>query len=274
MKLGLIGEKLGHSQSPAIHRLIFKALGIDGDYDLIEVERGEVAKALQDLKRRGYTGVNVTIPYKRDVMPCLDDIAREAHVIGAVNTIYMTSQGDFGYNTDYHGFGRSLDHAGIDVQGKKCVVLGTGGAARAILKCLADKEAASLTIVSRRIQDDTEFEKFAAGLRAELISYNELDEHRGDILVNCTPVGMYPNVEESPVLESVVVGYQAVVDLIYNPKTTKLLAWGAKHGAVTLNGMYMLVAQAVGAEEIWQERRIDSAVIEEIAKEMEKQYEK
>ena len=142
------------------------------------------------------------------------------------------------------------------------------------MKCLADKKAASLTIVSRRIQDDTEFETFAAGLHAELISYNELDEHRGDILVNCTPVGMYPNVEESPVLESVVVGYQAVVDLIYNPKTTKLLAWGAKHGAVTLNGMYMLVAQAVGAEEIWQERRIDSAVIEAISKEMEKQYEK
>lgn len=273
MKLGLIGEKLGHSQSPAIHRLIFQALGINGRYELIEVERGGVAQALEDLKRQGYAGVNVTIPYKREVMPCLDDIAREASIIGAVNTIYMTSQGDYGYNTDYHGFGRSLEHAGIIATGKTCVVLGTGGAARAVLKCLADKEAAALTVVSRKVCTDAEFAAFAEGLHAEIIGYDELENRSGDILVNCTPVGMYPNIDESPVPESVAAAYKAVVDLIYNPKKTRLLAYGEKHGAKTLNGMYMLVAQAVGAEEIWQERQIDSSVIETIAKEMERHYE-
>ena len=265
MKLGLIGERLGHSQSPAIHKRIFELLGIDGQYDLIEVERGGVEKALEELKQQGYAGVNVTIPYKRDVMPWLDDVAGEAQVIGAVNTVHMTSRGNFGYNTDYYGFGRSLDHAGVAVEGKSCVVLGTGGAARAILKCLADKKAAKLTV---------DFKAFADSLHIGMIGYDELSDDGGDVLVNCTPVGMYPDVGGAPLPKRSVLHYEAIVDIIYNPKKTKLLEYGERNGAKIVNGMYMLVAQAVGAEEIWQGRAIDSAVIEAIAAEMERQYER
>lgn len=274
MKFGLIGEKLGHSQSPAIHTKLFQLLGIQGTYDLIEMNRCDVPNELLRLKREGYAGLNVTIPYKVDVMPLLADIAREAQVIGAVNTIYMTDEGNFGYNTDYSGFGRSLDHAGIAVQNKDCVVLGTGGAARAIVKCLYDKGAKSITIASRNPKEKPEFTAFAQKLNGNMISYEELaDKKDGDVLVNCTPVGMYPNIDASPVPATVASLYPAVVDLIYNPKTTRILQYAQQQGAKTLNGMYMLVAQAIGSEEIWLNRSIENAVIEEIAKEMEKQYE-
>ncbi len=274
MKLGLIGERLGHSQSPAIHTKLFQLLGIQGSYDLIEMDRGDVPNELIRLKREGYIGLNVTIPYKVDVMPLLTDIAHEAQVIGAVNTIYMTSEGNFGYNTDYSGFGRSLDHAGIAVQNKECVVLGTGGAARAIVKCLYDKGARTITIASRNPKEKPEFAAFAQQVNGRMVSYDELaDKKDGDVLVNCTPVGMYPKTDASPVSQAIAAQYPAVVDLIYNPKTTRLLQYAQQQGAKTLNGMYMLVAQAIGSEEIWQERRIDGTVIEEIAKEMEKQYE-
>lgn len=274
MKFGLIGEKLGHSQSPAIHTKLFQLLGIQGTYDLIEMNRRDVPNELLRLKREGYIGLNVTIPYKIEVMPFLADIAHEAQVIGAVNTIYMTGEGNFGYNTDYSGFGRSLDHAGIAVQNKDCVVLGTGGAARAIVKCLYDKGAKTITIASRNPQEKPEFTAFAQKLKGRMVSYEELaDQKDGDVLVNCTPVGMYPNMDASPIAKEIVAYYSAVVDLIYNPKTTRILQYAQQQGAKTLNGMYMLVAQAIGSEEIWQERRIDGNIIEIIAKEMEKQYE-
>ena len=241
---------------------------------MIEMNRRDVPNELLRLKREGYIGLNVTIPYKIEVMPFLADIAHEAQVIGAVNTIYMTGEGNFGYNTDYSGFGRSLDHAGIAVQNKDCVVLGTGGAARAIVKCLYDKGAKTITIASRNPQEKPEFTAFAQKLKGRMVSYEELaDQKDGDVLVNCTPVGMYPNMDASPIAKEIVAYYSAVVDLIYNPKTTRILQYAQQQGAKTLNGMYMLVAQAIGSEEIWQERRIDGNIIEIIAKEMEKQYE-
>lgn len=274
MKLGLIGEKLGHSQSPAIHAKLFQLLGIPGTYELLEMNRHDIPGELKRLKQEGYTGVNVTIPYKIDVMPLLTEIASEAQVIGAVNTIHMTPQGDFGYNTDYSGFGRSLQYAHIAVQDKNCVVLGTGGAARAIIKWLHDAGAKTIAIVSRNPQDKPEFTAFAQTLGADMCTYEALrDRTDGDILVNCTPVGMYPNVDASPISPQIVAKYAAVVDLIYNPKRTRILQYAQQQGAKTLNGMYMLVAQAVGSEEIWLRRPIEAALIQEIVQEMEKRYE-
>jgi shikimate dehydrogenase len=167
-----------------------------------------------------------------------------------------------------------LDYAGIGVKGKKYVVLGTGGAARAIMQYLADHGAASLTVVSRSPHAKPAFDVFADGFDAELIDYHELAQRAGtDVLVNCTPVGMFPKVDASPVAEELVAQYAAVVDLTYNPKDTLILQYARRQGAATLNGMYMLVAQAVGSEEIWMHQTIESAVIERIAKEMEHYYE-
>lgn len=274
MKAGLIGKTLGHTASPAIHEKIYQAMGISGTYDVLEMPPDQLEGNMKYLAKDGYTGCNVTIPYKRDVMPYLTDISREARIIGAVNTIHFTDEGAFGYNTDYGGFGRSLEQAGIGVAGRDCVVLGTGGAARAIIQYLADKNAKSITVVSRHPHSKIEFDDFTKKIGASEIDYQSFEtSHAGDVLVNCTPVGMFPHIDGCPVSEACIAAFPAVVDLIYNPKDTELLKMARRHGARILNGMYMLVAQAVGAEEIWLGREIPSSVVEQIAKEMERLYE-
>lgn len=274
MKAGLIGKTLGHTASPAIHEKIYQAMGISGTYDVLEMPPDQLAGNMKHLAKDGYTGCNVTIPYKRDVMPYLTEISREAQIIGAVNTIHFTDEGAFGYNTDYGGFGRSLEQAGIGVSGRDCVVLGTGGAARAIIQYLADENAKSITVVSRHPHSKIEFDDFTKKIGASEIDYQSFEtSHAGDVLVNCTPVGMFPHSDGCPVSEVCIAAFPAVVDLIYNPKDTELLKTARCHGARILNGMYMLVAQAVGAEEIWLGEKISPSVVEQIAKEMERLYE-
>lgn len=271
MKFGLIGETLGHSMSPQIHEILFEKLGMSqrNQYDLLEMKRTDIPAHMQ--VNCGYTGMNVTIPYKIDVMPYLKEISHAADRIGAVNTIHVTQDGLYGYNTDYIGFGRSLEHAGIDIKGKHCVVLGTGGAARAIIQWLADHDVSHITVVSRTPKQlKPSFEIFANNLGVEAIGYGVLSKRQGThIMINCTPVGMFPKIDASPVSEETASRYEALVDLIYNPKDTLFLKYGKKHGLKTLNGMFMLVAQAIASEEIWLDRQIGNDVINSIAKEME-----
>ena len=135
---------------------------------------------------------------------------------------------------------------------------------------MTDNGAAAITVVSRRPHSKPDFDNFMHHTIADIIDYNELNRHPGgDVIVNCTPVGMYPDSDASPVNEAVVGEYGAVVDLIYNPRDTLFLQYGKKHGACTLNGMYMLVAQAIGSEEIWLDREIEFSVVEQLAREME-----
>ena len=277
MKLGVIGAKLGHTASPAIHDKLFRILQVQdrSRYGVLEMDRNDIPNELQRLRREGYTGANVTIPYKLDVMPYLTDISREARIIGAVNTIHFTDHGTFGYNTDYCGFGRSLAHAGISVKDKDCVVLGSGGGARAIIQYLFDYGAKSIVVVSRHPHSKSEFEAFTKHIGVNIIDYHPFElPGRGDLLVNCTPVGMFPNIDGCPISEGAIARFPAVVDIVYNPKDTCILQAAKRHGARTLNGMYMLVAQAIGSEEIWMDQDIASNVIEQIAREMEHYYEK
>lgn len=276
MKLGVIGATLGHTASPAIHEKLFRLLGVAGkhEYGVLEMDRDHIPTELERLQREGYTGANVTIPYKLEVMPYLTDISREARIIGAVNTLHFTTDGIFGYNTDYGGFGRSLTHAFIDISKKDCYVLGTGGAARAITQYLADNGAATITAISRSPHEKATFEDFANRLGISIMGYDEFERlSSGDVLINCTPVGMFPHNDGCPLSEKRISTFPAVVDIIYNPKDTKLLQLAHQHGARTLNGMYMLVAQAIGSEEIWMGQPISSDILTTIAKEMEHYYE-
>ena len=267
-KFGLIGGKLGHSLSPAIHQLFFEYTGKSGSYELLETEL-EALPELMGRLREGFTGTNVTIPHKLHVMPLLDEIAPEAQAIGAVNTIKFTSAGAFGYNTDYFGFGRMLEYNDITVTGKVCAVLGTGGAARAVVKYLADKKCAKLYLVTRDVfKVDSHFAKIAPKIK--VIDYARLDALQGDVLVNCTPVGMFPKVEAAPVSPEVSFAFDASVDLIYNPAQTLFLKQAAEAGNKAVNGLFMLVAQAVAAQEIWQSERYDSELIVRIMRELEK----
>ena len=250
-KYALLGRKLSHSYSPLIHNEIFKDLNIDANYDLIECEPNELNDILNKLRAGEYSGYNVTIPYKKEVMQYLDAISKEALAIGSVNTIAYQDGRLVGYNTDYYGFYNELLHFNVDVKNKDCYILGTGGASLAIYKALVDL-GGNVLYVSRNPNAEN------------VISYDELKNRNIDCIVNTTPVGMYPNVDASPLDKDVVKKSKYVLDIIFNPRVTKLLEYANSN----MDGLYMLVGQAIKAEEIWQERSYTKS-IEELLKRIE-----
>lgn len=253
---GLLGAKLGHSLSPQIHQIIFEELGLAADYKLIELPTETLSTELPQIAAQ-YNGVNVTIPHKIEVIPFLDSIAEEAAAIGAVNTIDFKDGKSCGYNTDWLGFGMMLEHNGIEVRGKKAAVLGIGGASRAVLQYLAKGGVTEVLLVSRKPQEiPQQVLNICRGAKVRCLSYAELERENGDIIINCTPVGMYPKTGVSPVSADVVKNFVAAVDLIYNPAETEFLRMARDAGKTAVNGLLMLAAQAVAAQEIWQGRRL------------------
>ena len=261
---GLLGAKLGHSLSPQIHKIIFEELGLAADYKLIELPMEALDTELPQIAAQ-YNGVNVTIPHKIEVMPFLDSIAEEAAAIGAVNTIDFKDGKSCGYNTDWLGFGMMLEYNGIEVSGKKAAVLGIGGASRAVLQYLAKGGIAEVLLVSRKPQEIP----LCAGAKVRCLSYAELEQESGDIIINCTPVGMYPKTGVSPVSADVVKNFAAAVDLIYNPAETVFLRLARSAGKTAVNGLLMLAAQAVAAQEIWQGRRLGTDLAVKIMQRLE-----
>ena len=251
MKYALLGEKLGHSFSPIVHGEIFKDLNIDATYELKEIKKEEIPLALDLLRKGIYGGYNVTIPYKREVMKYLDEITEEAKAIGAVNTIAYKNGKLIGYNTDYYGFKEEVLFNNIDVKNKDCFILGTGGASLALNKALIDL-GANVYFVSRNPSNDN------------MISYEELKNKEPYLIVNSTPVGMYPNIDNSPIDEEQALKAKYVIDIIFNPLQTKLL----KYANSNMNGLFMLVGQAIKAEEIWQDKKYNKSV-EELLKRIE-----
>ena len=243
IRLGLVGEKLSHSQSPQIHEEIMRQRGINGTYEILEFPKETFARDFSTLKDSGYRGVNITIPYKETVIPLLDDISQQAKYIGAVNTVLFKDGRAKGFNTDYNGFVSLLDHNNITVKGKGAVILGSGGVAKAVIKALLDLGIYDLTIVSRGKQN------FHGNYT---VSYEFFKEERvkSDLLINCTPVGMHPKVEASPIPKEYI-NTDVVIDMIYNPAKTLLLQYAEELGLKTVNGSYMLREQAVKAYDIW-----------------------
>ena len=260
MKFGLLGARLGHSLSPQIHQEVFRQLGIEATYELIEVPTEKLADKVAEL-RKNYRGLNVTIPHKVAVMDSLDYIAAEAGAIGAVNTILFKDGRASGFNTDYFGFARLLEHNGLVPEGKKVCILGTGGASRAILQCLKDQNARTITVITRALENAPD----EIRSRYTVKTYEDVKAMNGDLLVNCTPVGMFPNVEASPVDSAVMERFAAAVDIIYNPAETQFMKLARQQGKPAVNGLFMLVAQAVAADEIWLERKLDAGLMIDVA---------
>jgi shikimate dehydrogenase len=249
MDYGLIGEKLGHSYSKPIHEKL-----ADYAYEITPLTRDDFHKFMED---RDFKAINVTIPYKSDVIPYLDEINEHAKQIGAVNTIVNKNGKLVGYNTDYSGFLYTLVHNCIEIKDKKVIVLGNGGGAKAIIAVLKALKAKDIIIVKRMSGDG-------------VISYEEclLKHSDGDLIINTSPVGMYPNVDESPIDVSLYKNCVAVVDIIYNPLKTKLLLQAEALGMKAVNGLEMLVAQAKYAVEYFLDKKIDDAVIDQIYKDI------
>lgn len=257
---GLLGEKLTHSLSPEIHEGIFQSLNMKANYSLFQVEKNNVPKVIESLKTLGISGTNVTIPYKEEIMKYLDFISEEAKNIQAINTIVIKDGKSYGYNTDYYGFGRMLKRAEVHVEDMKIVVLGAGGASKAIIQYLKDNNSREIYLVSRK--DKVTILKKYSGIIP--ISYEELKSVSGDIIINTTPVGMYPIMDATVVGEEVIKNFTVAVDIIYNPLKTKFLFIAESLGLKSVNGLYMLVEQAMKAEEIWQNKIISEVIGEEI----------
>ncbi len=241
MRCGLLGRRLGHSYSPAIHALLAPY-----SYELFEVE----PENLEDFLRGGdFAGVNVTIPYKKAVIPYCAALSERARALGAVNTLVRRPDGSlYGHNTDYSGFEAMLAHAGQPVAGRKALVLGSGGASNTVCAVLR-AQGAQVVVISRSGADN----------------YGNLPRHAdAQILVNATPVGMYPAAGESPVDLRVLPNLEMVLDVIYNPARTRLLLDAEARGLVTGNGLRMLVAQAKESAECFLNAPIAQEKIEEI----------
>lgn len=251
-KYGLTGYPLGHSMSPVIHRELFKISGVDATYDLVESAPQKLGEAFESILC-GMRGFNVTIPHKIDIIKYLDELSPRAELFGAVNTVDVREDKAVGHNTDCAGFLSALQMADIELKGD-VLLLGCGGVARMIAfeAIIAD---ASLTIAVREA-DLSVAEKLKQeiadklGRKCEIIL---LGEAKGgyDLVVNGTPVGMYPNVDACPVSEEVIKSSKAVFDVIYNPQETVFIKYAKQAGVKCSGGLSMLVWQAAVAQEIW-----------------------
>ena len=249
MKCGLLGRHLGHSYSPYIH----SQLG-DYCYELFEREPEEIEAFL---KNGDFSGINVTVPYKKDVIPYLDELTPVARQLGAVNTVVRRGEKLIGHNTDYFGFMTMVKESGLEISGKKVLVLGSGGASNTATAVLEELNA-HVVVISRQGQNN----------------YTNLHLHAdASVIVNTTPVGMYPNAGNTPVSLDLFPVLEGVLDVVYNPARTKLLLDAEKRGLVAMNGLLMLVAQAKEAAQWFTQAPITEADISTIFRDLQRRME-
>ncbi len=247
MKYGLIGEKLSHSFSKEIHEAL-----ADYTYEIRELTPDEVAPFLE---AREFEGINVTIPYKEKVIPYLDEIADAARKIGAVNTVRKVDGKLIGDNTDFYGMREMILRADIEIGNKKVLILGTGGTSKTAKAVLADLGAREIITVSRKASENT-------------VTYEKAIELHSDaeIIVNTTPLGMYPNNEACPIDISLFPNLTGVIDAIYNPLRTNLILEAQKRGIPAVGGLMMLILQAARASEIFLGKKIDDKDVAKVVK--------
>ena len=255
--VGLIGWPLGHSVSPAMHNAAFQGLGLDGRYEALPVPPEEVGDLVRGLHVRGFRGVNVTIPHKQTVMPLMDELSEAAQRIGAVNTIVVEPDGRLrGDNTDWLGFLHPLDERGFDLAGKSVLLLGAGGAARAVVYALVQRNIARLAIWNRNPDRAEALATHAATLDSSLVisaPFTSLPIRPSpDLIVNTTPVGMWPHVDQSPWPVDLSFPPGALVyDLVYRPDRTPFLRQAEVAGCPVQGGLEMLIVQGAVAFELW-----------------------
>lgn len=241
-KYGCIGKKLTHSFSKEIHAKL-----ADYDYELIELSEDEIKPFFEN---KEFAAINVTIPYKQTVIPYLDVVSEIAKRIGSVNTVVNKNGKLYGYNTDYHGMKALVERTGVDIKGKKVLILGTGGTSKTARVVASDMGADEILVVSRRKSDD-------------YITYDEAGVFHtdADVIINTTPSGMYPDCESKPIDITPFERLNGVIDVVYNPLCTNLVLDAKERGIKAAGGLYMLVMQAVVAAE----KFLDTEIGEDIA---------
>ncbi len=252
MEYGCIGEKLTHSFSKEIHNLLF-----DYDYTIKEIPKGELHEFMT---RRDFKAINVTIPYKQDVIPYLDFVSDTARDIGAVNTIINRDGKLYGYNTDFGGMTALIKRQNIEINGKTVLVLGSGGTSKTAVAVAKSLGAKKVIRVSRTAREDC-------------ITYDDMYERFADaqVIINTTPCGMYPNIIGEPVDINRFERLEAVIDAIYNPLCSNLVVKAKQKGINAIGGLYMLVAQAAHAAELFIDTKVPPKKVDAVYKEIVKQ---
>lgn len=257
-RFALLGEPLGHSMSPMLHKAIYRQLEIDdASYRTVELPQDRLKSFFSGFRVGGFDGVNVTTPHKASVIDLLDEVDSKARLLNAVNCVNRIGNKLTGYNTDLLGFDYSLRQNNVDIEGNNFAIIGAGGSAQAVGAVLAEGEAKLISIVNRT-------QERAEELKATILSVNDsvdvqivtaegLAQNSGsfDCVVNTTSVGMSPNVTESPLPANFFSSNTLAFDLVYNPLKTQFLKDAEQQGASIVNGVQMLVAQAVYSVEIW-----------------------
>jgi shikimate dehydrogenase len=274
--VGLVGYPVEHSLSPAMHNRAFAALSLNWYYVPLPVEPERLGEAIAGLRALGFVGANVTVPHKEAVMSYLDEVAPATQAIGAVNTIVVHEGRSIGYNTDWQGFLTALSEGGFDPQGKRAVVLGAGGAARAVVYALAHA-GAQVAVLNRTparaealVQDFVLLFPSSPPLFFLPLTLQTLKEQTAEahLLVNATPVGMWPEVDQSIWPEGLPFPAHLVVfDLVYNPRQTKLLRQARRAGAEVIGGLGMLVHQGAAAFELWTREKAPVEMMYKAARE-------
>lgn len=252
---GLLGYPLKHTASPAMHNAAFKAIKLNAIYLVFEVDPTSLGEAVRGFKALRIRGFNVTIPYKERVMPLLDQIDHSAEEVGAVNTVQNKDGLLIGYNTDLAGFIAPLKELNLKLSELRVLIVGAGGAAKACVKALVDEGCRAITILNR--SEDRAL-KLAQQYRYANLKVAELNEEnlreavsQADLVVNATPIGMYPHVDASIIPKQLLRSDLIVYDLVYRPTQTKLIKDALEVGATTILGYKMLLEQAAQSFRIW-----------------------
>lgn len=284
---GLIGHPVGHSVSPVIHNNLAELYGRNLVYVPLPVKPGKLKEAIAGAEAFGFAGMNVTVPYKSEVIPYLCGIDPLAKQIGAVNTLVPVEGGYKGYNTDMPGLYRAMCADGVQIKGEEVILLGAGGVARAIAYLLLDRGAERICILNRSreraelladeinrasLERSGEKKVFAAAYGLE--DYGKLDKGRRYLAIQATNVGMYPRTEHAVIEDEdfyklVKTGY----DVIFNPTTTRFMELVRRYGGEAFHGLKMLLYQGIIAWELWNGMEVDKETEREIYRKMEKALE-
>ncbi len=242
----VIGDPISQSLSPVLHNEVYYQLGIKASFEKIRVQPHALSEFMATHQLDGF---NVTIPHKQTVLPFLDKIDEAAKMIGAVNCIF----GNIGYNTDWIGFKKALQLNHVDLNGKACLILGAGGAARAIAYSLIQSGVSSISVNNRTQSKADELLDWI-----QSFSPNIIKTKSPEIIANCTPVGMWPDIDSSPNYN--INKNHILIDTIYNPIETKWLKIGNELGAKTVSGLDMFIAQGLASMDVWFEEAISEKV--------------
>ncbi len=263
---GIIGNPVSHSMSPAIHNAAFVEKGLNNVYVPLKIK--DIGTFMRECRKIGFHGFSVTIPHKESVLPFLDDIDHTARKIGAINTIVNQNDRFTGYNTDCMaaviGLEYSLKEANDTLNNKKISIIGAGGAARAIAFGLKEK-GCDITIFNRTIE---RAEKLSSEVKCRFESLEEIHKLTSDILINTTSIGMFPNIDQTPVPDSILKEGMIVFDAVYNPIETRLLRDAEKKGCHTVNGLSMFINQAAEQFRLWTDIDPPVELMSNVVKEM------